>query len=144
MSSNSTIRTIHFAQGVEITSSIVLDDAGELDLVNNQSALSTGLTFDLLVTREASFDYLIRRRTDTPYVAIERAVIRLTANPDGATDPEKWILSQEFKNNEGVVSGVTFTLSVTAGVATLMYATTNIAGANHHCYFNYLLSSKLI
>lgn len=145
MPSNSQLRNIHFAQGVEITLPVtVLNDSDELDLANNQAALSTGITVDLTTTRELIFDYTIRRRTDLTTGLIERARMRLTANPDGVLQADKWILSWDFQNNEGVTPGVTFTITVAAGIATLKYATTNIAGANHHCYWSYSLTTFLI
>lgn len=145
MPSNSEIRTLHFSQGVDITLPAgVLDEQDEIDLANNQAAITTGLTFDLLTYREIIFDYTIRRRTDSTTGLIERGKMRLTANPDGATDADKWILSWDSKNDEGTVPGVTFTVTVASGIATLKYATTNVAGANHHCFWSYALTTFLV
>lgn len=145
MSSNSSIRTLHFAQGVEVVlANGILDESNTIDLANNLVTVISQLPFDLLIYREIVFNYTIRRRTDAPATRFERGQFRLTANPDGATDPDKWIIAWDFKNDEGVASGVVFTLNVTAGVVELQVAVDNMAGANHHCFWSYELTTFLV
>jgi hypothetical protein len=145
MPSNSEIRTLFFAQGVDISlPSGVLNDEGEIDIPNNQNpAVTTGLSFDLATYREVIFDYGIRRRTDSTTGLIEGGRMRLTSNPDGV-GAAKWILKWDNKNDEGVSPGVTFSKSVVGNVVDLMALTTNLAGANHHCYFTYSLTTFLV
>lgn len=144
MPSNAQIRTIKFMQGVSVTGgSSVLNDSDTLNLLNNVINQSTLLSFDLSAYREVIFDYTIRRRTDTTTGLIERGRMRLTANPDGV-GANKWILSWDNQNDEGVSTGITFSKSVTGNIVTLLYSSTNLAGAAHECDFSYALTSFLV
>ena len=140
---NSEIRTLHFAQGVDVDSALSLEETGDIDLANNTANQDLSLSYDLAEYREIVFTYTIRRRTDSTTGLIERGQIRLTADPDGA-GALKWILSTESKNDEGVSPGVTFSKSVVGNVVDLQASTTNLAGANHHCYVNWTLKTLLV
>ncbi len=140
---NSEIRTLHFAQGVDVDSAIAIEETGDIDLANNTASQDLDLSYDLAEFREIIFTYSVRRRTDSTTGLIERGQIRLTADPDGA-GALKWILSTESKNDEGTTPGVTFSKSVTGNVVDLLASTSNIAGANHHCYVNWNLKKFLV
>lgn len=154
MPTNAEIRTIQFMQGVEITlPASVLDDSGNKIIINNASNASTGLTFSDLSYREVIIDYSIRRRTDDTVTAgdviIEGGQIKLTANPDAPLLANRWIKKHSEKEDEGVVSGVTFSIAVLDnldGTTTvdLLYTSTSIAGANHDCKMSYALTSFLV
>lgn len=144
MPSNAQIRTLKFMQGVSVSGgSSILNDSDTIQLLNNVSNQSTLLTYDLNVYREVILDYTLRRRTSTTTGLIERGRMRLTANPDGV-GANKWILSWDNQNDEGAASGITFSLSVVGDIVTLLYTSTNLAGAAHECDFSYALTSFLV
>lgn len=152
MPSNAAIRTIQFQQGVEVDlPANILNDTGEKIIINNSTNASTGLTFRDDTYREVVIIYSIRRRTDATALAgdviIERGQLRLTANPDAALLANRWILKFDNQDDEGIASGVIFSISITddAGVAVvdLQYTSTNLAGANHECFMSYGLTSFL-
>lgn len=154
MPTNAQIRTIQFMQGVEVSlPASVLDDAGNKIIINNASNASTGLTFSDKVYREVLIDYSIRRRTDDTALAgdviIEGGQLKLTANPDAALLADRWLLKIFEKEDEGVASGVTFSINITTNVdgdaiVDLLYTSTNLAGANHDCKMSYALTSFLV
>lgn len=150
MPTNAELRTIQFAQGVEVNlPANVLDDTGNKVVINNAANQSTGLVFKDDAYREVIVDYSIRRRTDTTTGLIERGRLRLTSNPDGALLADKWVLKWDSQDNEGIETGVTLAKVVTdlgGGVTQvdLQYTSDNLAGANHACVMSYALTSFLI
>lgn len=145
MASNAQLRSLYFATGVEITPpSGLIDDADTVSLANNQTAQALiATTFDLALYKEIIFDYSIRRRTDTPVEYIERGRFRLTAMPDQA-GAAKWVLAWDFKSNEGTGPGITISKSVAGNIVSLLYDSTNLAGANHACTFAYKITPLLV
>lgn len=146
MPSNSDIRTIHFAQGVDITLPAgVLDDSSDKVVLNNASNASTGLTFDRATYQEVIIDYAIRRRTDSVAERWTRGRMRLIASQDAVLDANKWALEFDFEADRPSGSPeVTFSIVVTAGVVDLQYSSTNWAGANHQSNFYYKLTTFLV
>lgn len=135
---NSEIRTLHFAQGVEVEPADgIVEESGNISLANNTADQDTGLSFDLNDYREVGVHYSIRRRTDSTTGLIERGYLRLTADPDNVGD--SWILSHPERNDEGTTPGVTFSKDVVGDVVTLEASTTNLAGDNHECIVSYRL-----
>lgn len=153
MASNAEIRTVNFAQGINVTSANVVDDVGDKIIINNAANQSTGLTFSDLVYREVVITYSIRRRTDATALAgevlLEGGVIKLSANPDAALLVDRWIKKHTEKEDEGIPPGVTFSLLITDdgsgnAVVDLLYTASNLAGANHDCVMSYSLTSFLV
>lgn len=153
MPSNAEIRTINFAQGINVTSANVVDDVGEKIIINNAANQSTGLTFSDLLYREIIITYSIRRRTDDTALAgdllLEGGVLKLSANPDAAALADRWILKHTEKEDEGVPVDVAFDIDVTDdgsgnAVVDLQYTSSNLAGANYECYMSYSLTSFLV
>jgi hypothetical protein len=151
MPTNAEIRTIQFMQGVAVSlPASVLDDSGNKLILNNAANASTGLKFDIDVYREVIIDYSLRRRTDATTGLIQRGRMRLTANPDALLLADKWILSEEFKNDEGTPPGITFsilvapTLDDASAEVDLLYSSTDLIGANHDCVMSYALTSFLV
>jgi hypothetical protein len=142
MASNE-IKTLQFNQGVELDNPpVILDDSGVLDLSNNVSNQTLLVaTYDIATIREIIIDYQIYRRTDTPYESIETGQIRFSARPEQATQADKWLLKQLNKEDEGIRSGITIGKSVTSGVLTTQYSSTNVAGANHSAKFFYSIKA---
>lgn len=145
MPSNADIRTVHFAQGVDITLPAgVLDDSSSKVIVNNAASASTGLTFDRNTYQEVIIDYAIRRRTDSVAERFERGRLRLTARQDAVVDADKWFLAFDHKADEDLSPTVAFSISVTGDIVTLLYTSSNMAGTNHECSMYYKLTTFLV
>lgn len=146
MPSNAQVRTIHFAQGVDIDlPSGVLDDSNDSVILNNAVNASTGLTFDRSVYQEIIIDYAIRRRTDDPAYTErwERGRTRLIASQDAVVDADKWSLEEDYKLDKGASPQITLSKAVTGDVVDLRYTSTNWPGANHESNFYYKLTTFL-
>lgn len=141
MASNAEIRTINFAQGVEVTlPDDVTPESSNFSLANNTADQDTGITLENDVVNGAVIEYEILRRTDSTTGLIEVGKIYLKVDPDGLTDADKWLM---FHNKEQVDPGpgVTFSMDTsTPGEMTLEASTTNVAGANHSCVVSYKLT----
>jgi hypothetical protein len=137
---NAEIRSLQFNQGVGIAiPAIDLASQSDFSLSNNVTTQNvTPFTWDLVDSSSIIIDYVIIRRTGSSQ-RLSSGRMTLVSNPDGATDADKWILLHPIKQDDPLDVGVTFTITVTAGVVQVKYTTDNMAGTSHACTIYYRL-----
>lgn len=137
-------RIVTFADGFSSSSAPTPSDSSVIDLSNNTSNQDTNLDYNLTTYRMVKISYSIRRFTDSNASGrIETGKLTFVADDNQALQADKWVMFQD-RSVDGTDPGVTFSKSVTSGVLTVLASTTNLSGANHHCYFSYSIEYVLV
>lgn len=141
---NSEIRTLQFSQGVGVAlPPSSADVAAKITLVNNTSTPIPAVSYALTAIMAVLVQYYIYRRTDSGYKSMS-GVMFLEAQPDGATNADKWKKEEHTRIERGGDSGIAFTLDTTIAGEFILGATLDsMAGTNHSCIMYYKISTLL-
>ena len=119
-------------------------NTGTETLTNNAVNTITAIGEYLTSYSAIVIDYYFYRRVDASYKRMSGKII-LEGNDDGATNPEKWILTELNRSEFGGNSGATFTLDdVDTEKSVLVITLDDYSGTNHECKFYYTLTKLAV
>jgi hypothetical protein len=117
---------------------------GTETLTNNAVNTITDIGEYLTDFSAVVIDYYFYRRVDTSYKRMSGKII-LESNPDGATNPDKWTLTELKRSEFGGDSGATFSLDdIDTEKSVLVITLDDLSGTGHECKFHYTLTKLAV
>jgi len=115
-------------------------NAGVETLTNNAINTITAIGEYLSSYSGIVIDYYLYRRVDASYKRMSGRLF-LEGADDGATNPEKWVLTELSRSESGGDSGAVFSLDdIDTEKSVLVIILDNFSGTGHECKFHYTLT----